>query len=138
MGLILILLIIIALFNCELPLYKFKEQFILEINKFKPNYDDKILEKNINKFAKTYLVESYYTNKEVDLDHIYYTCHLDFEIDLVKSEILPASNHLINQIIIGGVIIPGEEPTSIINDLWAANIGVVLEYNSNIVHSSNL
>ena len=69
----------------------------MEINKFKPNYNDKILEKNINKFAKTYLVESYYTNKEVDLDLIHNTCHyLDFEIDLVKSEILPASNHLIN------------------------------------------
>ena len=133
-GMILFLLIF-SLFYCQLPLNEFKEQFILEINKFKPKYDDKILEKNINKFAKTYLVQSSYTNKVVELNHIFNTCHLDFEINLVKSDVLPASNHLIAHIIVGGLIIPGQEQKPIKNDLWAANVGVVLENDLNTVYS---
>ena len=62
-------------------------------------------------------------------------CHLDFEINLVKSESLPASDHLINHIIVGGVIIPGEKIIENKNDLWAGNVGVVLKKDSQFVYS---
>ena len=81
------------------------------------------------------MVQSSYTNKVVDLNHIFNTCHLDFEINLVKSDVLPASNHLIAHIIVGGLIIPGQEQKPIKNDLWAANVGVVLENDLNTVYS---
>ena len=53
------------------------------------------------------------------------TCNLDFEINLVKSQILPASNHQINHINIGGLRIPGQ-PAKFRN-FWKGTIGVVLK-----------
>ena len=50
-------------------------------------------------------------------------------------KILPASNHLINHIIIGGVIYPGEEYKPSKNDLWAGNVGVAIKKDSNTVYS---
>ena len=119
----------------ELPIYKFKDQFIEEINKFKPDFGDKVLEKTITKIAKTYSVEASFTNKVVDLNNIFDTCHLDFEINLVKSEELPASNHLIAHIIVGGLIIPGQEYKPKKNDLWAGNVGVAIKKDSETVYS---
>ena len=132
----LILFIMIwSIYLCQLPLDKFKEQFLEEINKFKPDFRDKVLEKTITKVAKTYDVEASFTNKVVDLNNIFDTCHLDFEINLVKTENLPASNHLINHIIIGGLIIPGQEYKPNKNDLWAGNIGVAIKKDSENVYS---
>ena len=119
----------------ELPIYKFKDQFIEEINKFKPDFGDKVLEKTITKIAKTYTVEASFTNKVVDLNNIFDTCHLDFEINLVESEDLPASNHLIAHIIVGGLIIPGQEYKPRKNDLWAGNVGVAIKKDSETVYS---
>ena len=126
---------LLPLFYCQLPLYKFKEQFLLEIKKFKPDFGDKTLDKEITKIAKTYVVESSYTNKIVDLNHVLNNCHLDFEINLVKSETLPSSDHLINHIIVGGLIIPGQKPSQNKNDLWAGNVGVAIKKDANTVYS---
>ena len=48
---------------------------------------------------------------------------------------MPASDHLISHIIVGGLIIPGEEQKQTKNDLWAADVGVVLEKDSESVYS---
>ena len=47
---------LLSLFTCQ-SLGLFKEQFLLEINKFKPSLKDKSLEKMIVKFAQLYTVE---------------------------------------------------------------------------------
>ena len=132
---LILFIMLLASFFCQLPLSEFKNQFLLEINKFKPSFEDKDLEKMITKIAKTFFVEESFTNKVVDLENISNNCHLDFERDLVKSETLPSSNHLINQIIIGGLLRPGEEPEPNKNDLWAANIGVAIKKDSKTVYS---
>ena len=124
-----------SLYFCQLPLDKFKDQFLEEINKFKPDLGDKVLEKTITKIAKTYTVEASFTNKVVDWNNIFDTCHLDFEINLVKNEDLPASNHLIAHIIVGGLIIPGQEYKPNKNDLWAGNVGVAIKKDSETVYS---
>ena len=128
-------IMLFPLFYCQFPLNEFKSQFLLEINKFKPKFEDKALEKIVNKIAKTFLVQSSYTNKVVDLNNILKTCHLDFEINLVKSETLPASNHLINHIIVGGLIRPGMPNVQNKNDLWHGNVGVVLKKDEKTVYS---
>ena len=120
---------------CQLPLHQFREQFLKEINKFKPNFGDKVLEKTITKAAKSYPIEAIFTNKVVDLNNILKTCYLDFEINLVKSENLPASNHSIKHLIVGGVLLPGEEYQPIKSELWAGNVGVVIRKDSNTVYS---
>lgn len=130
-----IFIMLLPIISCQLSLNNYKNQFILEINKFKPNFNDKALEKMVTKIAKTYSVESTYTNKIVDLNHILNNCHLDFEINLVKSETLPASNHLIAHIIVGGLIIPGQKPNKNKNDLWAANVGVAIKKDEETVYS---
>ena len=130
-----IFIMLLPLFSCNLPLSGYKNQFIVEINKFKPNFNDKALEKTVTKIAKTYSVEYSLTNKIVDLDHIFNNCHLDFEINLVQSETLPASNHLIAHIIVGGLIIPGQTPKKNKNDLWAANVGVAIKKDEETVYS---
>ena len=55
------------------------------------------------------------------------TCNLDFEIKLVQSDPLPASDHQINHINIGGLLIPGQKPKY--KNFWAATIGVVIKNN---------
>ena len=132
---LIIFFVLLSLYSSQLLLNNFREEFLNEVNKFKPEFKDKALDKEITKKAKTYSVESYYTNQIVDLNHIFNTWHLDFEINLVKSKNLPASDHLISHIIEGGLIIPGEDPKQNKNDLWAANVGVVLEKDSESVYS---
>ena len=105
------------LFLALLSLYSFQslglfsEQFLKEINKIKPTalYKDKVLSKMISKYFKLYKMEKSHTVKTVDLANIYKTCNLDFEVDLVQ-EFLPASDHQINHINIGGALIPGQTP----------------------------
>ena len=115
-----------SLFACQ-SLGLFKEQFLLEINKFKPSLKDKSLEKMILKFVQLYTVEYSHTVKTVDLKNIMKTCNLDFEINLVQSDPLPASDHQINHINIGGLLIPGQTPNY--KNFWAATIGVVIKNN---------
>ena len=117
---------LLSLFTCQ-SLGLFKEQFLLEINKFKPSLKDKNLEKIIVKIAQLYTVEYSHTVKTVDLKNIMKTCNLDFEIKLVQSDPLPASNHQINHINIGGRLIPGQTPKY--KNFWAATIGVVIKNN---------
>ena len=117
---------LLSLFTCQ-SLGLFKEQFLFEINKFKPSLKDKNLEKIIVKFAQLYNVEYSHTVKTVDLKNIMKTCNLDFEIKLVQSDPLPASDHQINHIKIGGRLIPGQTPKY--KNFWAATIGVVIKNN---------
>ena len=103
----------------------FHEQFLKEINTFKPVIDDKALFKIISKYSKTFKIEESRTVKTVDLNNIYETCSLDFEVKLVQSETLPASDHQIAHINIGGLIVPGQTPK--FTNFWAATIGVVIK-----------
>ena len=48
---------------------------------------------------------------------------------------MPASNHLIAHIIVGGLIIPGQEYKPNKNDLWAGNVGVAIKKDSETVYS---
>ena len=132
---LIIILIVLNISSSQLDFGSFKDQFLLEIEKFKPNLTDKNLEKMITKIAKTYFVEERHTNKVVDLNHILANCGLDFETKLVKSSTLPASAHLINHIIKGGLIRPGQQPVRTKNDLWMAYVGVVLKKDSQHVYS---
>ena len=132
---LIIILIVLNISSSQLDFGSFKDQFLLEIEKFKPNLTDKNLEKIITKIARTFTVEYSHTNKIVDLNNIFANCHLDFETKLVKSSTLPASNHLIAHIIVGGLLRPGQKPVKRKNDLWAANVGVVLKKDSQHVYS---
>ena len=116
-----------SLYSCQ-SLYHFKNQFKSEVAKIKPVIADKALEKLIHKVAKTYTMEWSHTIKAVDLSNIFKTCNLDFEINLVQSPVLPASDHLIAHIIVGGLIIPGQEQVKRKNDLWRGSVGVVINY----------
>ena len=117
-----LLMMILSLISCQL--YTFKKEFTLEVEKMKPQIKDKSLEKIISKIASTYNVEMSNTMKTVDLKNILKTCHLDFEINLVKSKNLPASNQQIGHIIVGGLIILGRPRPKIKNDLWKCTVGV--------------
>jgi hypothetical protein len=132
---LIIILALLTITSSQVALSRYKTQFLTEIESFRPKFLDKNTEKLVTKVAKTYTVESSYTNKEVDLDNVFSNCHLDFEINLVQSSILPASDHLINHIIVGGLLIPGQEPVQRKNDLWAGNVGVVLEKDFRTVYS---
>ena len=69
-------------------------------------------------------MEKSHTVKTVDLANIHKTCTLDFEVNLVK-KFLPASDHQINHINIGGVLIPGQTPHFI--NKWVCTVGVAIE-----------
>ena len=106
----------------------FAEQFLKETYKIKPKFaiKDKILTKVITKYLSSYkVVVEGKTLKTVDLDNILDNCNLEFEINLVQSAELPASNHQISHINIGGLIIPGQ-PRNFKN-FWSCYIGVVID-----------
>lgn len=124
---ILFFMTLFALYSCQ-TLYFFKEQFKLEVSKIKPVIADKSIEKLVTKVAKTYTVEHSHTIKAVDINDVFKTCNLDFEINLANSKILPASDHQIAHIIVGGLIIPGQEYVKRKNDLWRSSVGVVIDY----------
>ena len=74
------LMMALSLISCQL--YSFKNEFMAEVEKMKPQIKDKSLEKIISKIASTYNVEMSNTIKTVDLNDVLKTCHLDFEINL--------------------------------------------------------
>ena len=82
--------------------------------------------KVITKYVRQYkvVIESK-TQKTVDLDNILDNCNLDFEINLVQSPELPASNHLINHVNICCLLIPGQ-PSNFKN-FWSCYIWVVID-----------
>ena len=114
---------------------KFKEKLIQEINTLKPELDNKSLENSILLISKEYLVNSNKIIKEVNKQNVFENCNLDFDINLVQSKTLPASNHLIGHIIVGGLRRPGIHPpqNKNLNDLWRCSIGVAIEKDINIV-----
>ena len=121
------IIFVVALFSlisCQ-SLGLFHEQFLKEIYTFKPYIDDPELFEQIAKYWKTFKIEESRTVKTVDLNNIHKTCNLDFEIKLVQSETLPASDHEINQISIGGALQPGQDQK--FSNFWKAIIGVVIK-----------
>ena len=114
----------------------FKEKLIEEINKLKPIIDDnKSLENSILSISKEYEVNFSKTLKLVEKLNIMKNCTLDFETNLVKSKILPASNNQIGHPIIGGLRRPGINPPikKHLNDLWKCTIGIAVEKDINNV-----
>ena len=108
----------------------FKEKFIEEVNKLKPVLEDnKELENSILSLSKQYKVEFTKTIKSVEKQNVMKNCHLDFEINLVQSKLLPSSNHQIGHIIVGGLRRPGMNPPQKknLNDLWKCTIGIAVE-----------
>ena len=107
----------------------FKEKFIEEVNKLKPVLEDnKELENSILSLSKEYKVEFTKTIKNVEKQNVMKNCHLDFEINLIQSKILPSSNHQIGHIIVGGLRRPGmNPPKKNVNDLWKCTIGIAVE-----------
>ena len=111
----------------------FKTKLIEEVNKLKPNIPDKNLEELILKVSKEYSVEISKNIKQVDKNNVFDSCSLDFEINLVQSKNLPASNHLIGHRIVGGLRIPGRPLPINPNDLWNCSLGVSVEKNNTII-----
>ena len=131
----LLLLSLLSLCSCYISLGLFAPQFYKEIEKFKYEIYNDYLDRALREYVKTIKIGKESTLKHVDLDHITDTCNLDFEIELVQSLDLPASNHQINHISIGGALIIGVIPT--FKNYWKATIGVVLKDTAepNYVHS---
>ena len=109
-----LLLSLLSLYSCQ-SLGLFAEKFLQESYKIKPIFaaKNKILTKVISKYVKSYKVESKHTLKTVDLTNIEENCDLEFEIELVQSQKLPASNHLI-------------EHKSTGKKQWSCLVGVVI------------
>ena len=130
-----LLLSLLSLYSCYISLGLFAPQFYKEIDKFKYEIYNDSLDRALREYTKTLKVEKEKTLKHVDLNNIRDTCNLDFEIELVQSFDLPASNHQINHINIGGAFIKNIIPT--FKNYWKATIGVVLEDTAepNYVHS---
>ena len=127
-GRFILLLSFWSLYSC-VSLGLFAEQFLQESSKIKPIFaeEDKVLIKVISKYIQSnkVVVEAEKTLKTVDLDNILENCNLDFEIELVQTPKLPASNHHIAHINIGGLLIPGQ-PRNYKN-FWSCYIGVVIK-----------
>ena len=119
-----LLLVLISLYSCQ-SLGLFSQQFLIELNRIKPTFilKDRTLAKMISKYFKLYKFEKSHTVKTVDLNNVYDTCNLDFEVELVQQS-LPASDHQINHINIGGLLIPGQTPHY--TNKWVCTLGVAL------------
>jgi len=100
---IMFLISFLSLYSCQ-SLGLFHEQFLIEINKFKPNNINDELKRAVKDFVTKVEIKKGYTLKTVDLSNVMANCNLDFEINLVQSSVLPASNHLIAHINIGGAL----------------------------------
>ena len=119
-----LLITLLSLYACQ-SLGLFHEQFLKEIKKFETDITNDHLNNAVNKYMKQNKIGKEYTLKTVNLDHIYSNCNLDFEIQLVQSQELPASNHQIAHINIGGALIPGITPKY--KNYWRCVIGVVIK-----------
>jgi len=127
------LMMVLSLISCQL--YSFKDEFIHEVEKMKPKFTDKNLEKTVTKIAKKYLYKAsiHSTIKTVDLNNVTFNHGLDdFERKIVQSKNLPASTHHQNRIIIGGLGIPGKT-RRIKNDLYVCTVLVVKAKGTNTV-----
>ena len=120
-----LLLSLLSLYSCYISLGLFAPQFYKEIDRFKYIIYNDSLDRSLREYTKTLKVGKEYNLKHVDLNNIEKTCNLDFEIELVQSFDLPASNHQINHINVGGALI--SKITQTYNNYWKATIGVVLE-----------
>ena len=117
-----------SLYSCQ-SLGLFSEQFLKELKNIKPSLLlTKEIENGLINYMASNKIEKSHTVKSVDLNNIYSTCNLDFEISLVQTTPLPASNNLIAHINIGGLLIPGM-PRRYVNK-WACTFGVVIKNNS--------
>ena len=117
-----------SLYSCQ-SLGLFSEQFLKELKNIKPRLLlTKEIENGLINYMASNKIEKSHTVKSVDLNNIYSTCNLDFEISLVQTTPLPASNNLIAHINIGGLLIPGM-PRRYVNK-WACTFGVVIKNNS--------
>ena len=119
-----LLLSLLSLYSC-VSLGLFASTFLKEIEKFKYVITNDYLDRALIEHVKKIKIGKESTLKNVDLAHVMNTCHLDFEIELVESFWLPASNHQINHINIGGALEPGQTPHY--KNYWKATVGVVLE-----------
>ena len=119
-----LLLSLLSLYSC-ISLGLFASTFYKEIQKFKYEITNDSLDRALREYVKKSKIGKESTLKNVDLAHIMETCNLDFEIELVKSFELPASDHQIAHINIGGALIQGQTPHY--KNFWKATIGVVLE-----------
>ena len=128
-----LLLSLLSLYSCYISLGLFAPQFNKEIEKFRYEIYNDSLDRALREYVKTLKNGKERTLKHVDLSNITGTCNLDFEIELVQSSELPASNHQINRI--GGSLIERFFPNY--KNYWKATIGVVLKDTAepNYVHS---
>ena len=94
---------LLSLYSCQ-SIGLFHEQYLQEINKFKTNIENVLLKNAVNDYIKTTKITKNRSIKTVDLSNVFANCNLDFEINLVKSLVLPASNHQIAHINIGGAL----------------------------------
>ena len=118
-----LLLSLLSLYSCYISLGLFAPQFNKEIEKFRYEIYNDSLDRALREYVKTLKNGKERTLKHVDLSNITGTCNLDFEIELVQSSELPASNHQINHI--GGSLIERFFPNY--KNYWKATIGVVLK-----------
>lgn len=120
-----LLLSLLSLYSCYISLGLFAPQFYEEIQTFKHIIDNDSLDWSLREYTKTLKIGKEQTLKHVDLNNIEDTCSLEFEINLVKSEKLPASAHEIKHIDIGSSKITGINLT--FDSYWKLTIGVVLK-----------
>ena len=82
-----------SLYSCQ-SLGLFAPKFLQEISKIRPILD--FMDAPfipLRPYLDSYKVEKKRTVKSVDLNNVLDNCEEDFEIDLVESPTLPASNH---------------------------------------------
>ena len=116
---------LLSLYSCQ-SIGLFHEPFLEEINKFKPNIENEELKNAVKDFIRTNKITKNHTIKTVDLSNVYANCFLDFEVRLVKSFLLPASDHQISHINIGGALINKDDKPKFIN-YEACTIGVAIK-----------
>ena len=116
---------LLSLYSCQ-SIGLFHEPFLQEINKFKTNIESYLLKNAVNDYIKTIKITKNRSIKTVDLSNVFANCNLDFEINLVKSLVLPASNHQIAHINIGGALMNKTEKPKFIN-YEACKIGVAIK-----------
>ena len=116
---------LLSLCSCQ-SIGLFHEPFLQEINKFKTNIENEELKNAVNDFIRTNKITKNHSIKTVDLSNVYANCNLDFEVRLVRSFLLPASDHQIAHINIGGALMSKDEKPKFIN-YEACTIGVAIK-----------
>ena len=156
---IMLLLPLLSLNSCQ-SLGLFEEPFLQEINKFKPKIKKNAeLNNIINDFIKTHEINKNKILKTVNLSDVMGNDSKDFLMKLIKSSVLPASDHYITSVQFGGqtlnindkplfisfevceigVVIKGSEPNTVYSLIYDLNFKFNRtefndEYNLNITH----